>query len=571
MTELPENLSAQSIWIDAVEERSNLTRSQFLMWMGQSLNPDSPHYNMAFAYRIRTALDVTRFRTAFSAEIDSNDALRTVVKLVDGVLTQSVVEYADIKDLADEVEYHSIEEFGDNTEAAVALQSWLQRRARKKFEFGDLMWDAVLIELDEKEFIWFFNQHHLITDAWSSVRVFDRVMRGYTDRDYRLPAQESFSSYAREERLGRNSDRPRKVEDFWRQQISAETDDPVFYGESVAAPGTAAFRQELVIDSAQAEILQGIAASSGMLSRDLGLFAVFAALLCSFVSLTSNARRIAIGVPLHNRLDKAAKNTPGLFVEVLPLIVEVREEDSFKDLLKQIQINTVQLLRNAAAGVASPEAARRCQVFLNFVNYQQEKFQDVSVKTEWIDSAAIDENHRLRLQIHNYDGDSEFRLLFDFNCAAFSSARRDLAMEHFQRILDAFAHDVESKVSRVDLLTKSEWFRLAEATSPAAAASYTAPRNDLEERIAEIWRQVLSRAEIGVFDNFFEVGGHSLNLFEAMSRLSELFAIELPIRTLFDTPTIAEVAVTVEKLLIEQIENMSDAEVAQELQEQLDD
>lgn len=144
-------------------------------------------------------------------------------------------------------------------------------------------------------------------------------------------------------------------------------------------------------------------------------------------------------------------------------------------------------------------------------------------------------------------------------------------MEHFQRILDAFARDVESKVSRVDLLSKSEWLRLAEATSPAAAASYIAPRNDLEERIAEIWRQVLSRAEIGVFDNFFEVGGHSLNLFEVMSRLSELFAIELPIRTFFDTPTIAEVAVTVEKLLIEQIENMSDAEVTQELQEQRDD
>ncbi len=72
------------------------------------------------------------------------------------------------------------------------------------------------------------------------------------------------------------------------------------------------------------------------------------------------------------------------------------------------------------------------------------------------------------------------------------------------------------------------------------------PRTATEEVLAGIWTQVLGVAELSVFDNFFELGGHSLLATQVISRIREAFQVELPLRTLFMAPTIAEQAEQVE-------------------------
>ncbi|MBA2679919.1 MAG: amino acid adenylation domain-containing protein [Ktedonobacteraceae bacterium] len=64
------------------------------------------------------------------------------------------------------------------------------------------------------------------------------------------------------------------------------------------------------------------------------------------------------------------------------------------------------------------------------------------------------------------------------------------------------------------------------------------PRDPLEEAVAEIWQQVLGRAEIGIRENFFALGGHSLLGAQVISRIRTVLQIELPLRRLFETPTI---------------------------------
>jgi amino acid adenylation domain-containing protein len=76
-----------------------------------------------------------------------------------------------------------------------------------------------------------------------------------------------------------------------------------------------------------------------------------------------------------------------------------------------------------------------------------------------------------------------------------------------------------------------------------AETEYVAPRNEIEQVLARIWSGVLGIARIGVHDNFFtQLGGHSLTATQLVSRIRETFDIELPIRTLFDGPTIARLA-----------------------------
>ncbi|MDZ8024549.1 MAG: amino acid adenylation domain-containing protein [Nostoc sp. DedQUE11] len=71
---------------------------------------------------------------------------------------------------------------------------------------------------------------------------------------------------------------------------------------------------------------------------------------------------------------------------------------------------------------------------------------------------------------------------------------------------------------------------------------YVAPRSQVEKLLAEIWAKVLGKEQVGVHDNFFELGGHSLLATVLTSRIRDTFQIDLPVRNLFETPTVEELA-----------------------------
>lgn len=89
---------------------------------------------------------------------------------------------------------------------------------------------------------------------------------------------------------------------------------------------------------------------------------------------------------------------------------------------------------------------------------------------------------------------------------------------------------------------------------------YVAPRSELEQALADIWAEVLKLDRVGVHDNFFTLGGHSLTAMQVLYRIKAIFHVELAPRLLFDEPTIATTAALVEALIVQQIENMSEDE-----------
>ncbi|MDZ4870855.1 MAG: hypothetical protein CLLPBCKN_000243 [Chroococcidiopsis cubana SAG 39.79] len=108
--------------------------------------------------------------------------------------------------------------------------------------------------------------------------------------------------------------------------------------------------------------------------------------------------------------------------------------------------------------------------------------------------------------------------------------------------------------------------------------TYVAPRNEIEQTVANIWEELIGIEKVGIYDNFFELGGHSLLAVQTISRLREAFQVELPLRTLlFDAPTVSELANVIalkqpqsEELdeiakLLAEVENLS----IEELQKQL--
>ncbi len=88
-----------------------------------------------------------------------------------------------------------------------------------------------------------------------------------------------------------------------------------------------------------------------------------------------------------------------------------------------------------------------------------------------------------------------------------------------------------------------------DGTRPPVTREFVAPRTEIEELITQTWREVIKIENVGIYDNFFELGGHSLMATQIVARLQEVFNKDVPLRVLFDAPTIAELAQELETIM----------------------
>ncbi|GAA1973185.1 non-ribosomal peptide synthetase [Kitasatospora viridis] len=91
--------------------------------------------------------------------------------------------------------------------------------------------------------------------------------------------------------------------------------------------------------------------------------------------------------------------------------------------------------------------------------------------------------------------------------------------------------------------------------------AYLAPRTPLETALAGIWADILRLDRVGVDDGFFDLGGHSLLATRVLAQIRQAFGVDLPLRRLFEAPTVALLAESVEQAVEAQIAELSDEEV----------
>ena len=86
----------------------------------------------------------------------------------------------------------------------------------------------------------------------------------------------------------------------------------------------------------------------------------------------------------------------------------------------------------------------------------------------------------------------------------------------------------------------------------------TGPRTPVEDLLAQIWTEVLSLSTVDVQDNFFNLGGHSLLATRLLGRLRKAFETDLPLRLLFDHPSLEDQALAIEEHLLEELEALDE-------------
>ena len=112
---------------------------------------------------------------------------------------------------------------------------------------------------------------------------------------------------------------------------------------------------------------------------------------------------------------------------------------------------------------------------------------------------------------------------------------------------------------------------------PELDQAFVAPRNEVEQTLANIWAEVLRLDQIGINDNFFDLGGHSLLATQVISRVEVAFNVELPLRAIFENPTVAGLAMSLVQAqadmageaellrVLEELEHLSEDEADSEL------
>jgi acyl carrier protein len=181
----------------------------------------------------------------------------------------------------------------------------------------------------------------------------------------------------------------------------------------------------------------------------------------------------------------------------------------------------------------------------------QVKIRGYRIELGEIEAALSDHRHvREAVVIARQDTPGDKRLV------AYVAADAKLAMQELRRHLTAKLPDymIPSAFISVDALPLTSNGKvdraalpLPDQSRPELSLSYVEPRTDIEATLCEIFAVMLRLDKVGIHDNFFDLGGHSLLATQAMSRMREALQKDIPLRHLFEAPTVSELALLVAK------------------------
>ncbi|MEM7347430.1 MAG: condensation domain-containing protein, partial [Chloroflexota bacterium] len=212
--------------------QSNLTKSQFLFWLGQQLEPETPIYNTCYTYTIEGDIDLDHFQQAFQALITTTDIFRTIIddSVQPGVPQQHVVDT-----LIYQLPYIDV---SDHLSPDEAYEQWRRKQLKTPLDLAQTPFEAALIKVAPQKHIWFVKQHHALIDGLSANAVtcplfselYTLSVEGkLTDSLIERP---SYQTYVATERAFRQSNDYQVLEKYWQQKLAEPTPALTFYGQA---------------------------------------------------------------------------------------------------------------------------------------------------------------------------------------------------------------------------------------------------------------------------------------------------------------------------------------------------
>jgi hypothetical protein len=248
----------------------------------------------------------------------------------------------------------------------------------------------------------------------------------------------------------------------------------------------------------------------------------------------------------------------GLFINTLPVRVQVRPQMSLLALLEGLQAQLVDIIQYEQTPLSEvqswcelPRGAQLFDSIFVFENYPvgdsvRELLEHQKGKLG-IGDIHFYERSNYPLTITAAPGKQlSLKMLYD---PRLGEASATALLKGFQIVAEAMLSNpdqaVKDLLDRLDALMPQSRNGVKGAhiiSKPAPGGSrprYVAPRNDVEEAVTKMWSETLSLGRIGIHDDFFELGGHKLSASRLLHSVHESFGVELPLLVFLQAPTIA--------------------------------
>lgn len=429
---------------------SSLTQSQMMIWMGQQMSPSEPLYNMILTFEIKGRINLSIFEKAFQELVNQNDVLRCSFGTKNNIPFQIFQEKVDSP--------LQIIDFSMLSNPYESYLEWVENNKGKLFDLGELMYHAVIFQITAEKFIFYFNQHHLITDGWSVKYLYEELNKNYqsllNSKNMDRTIGSSFEAYADKNSFQNLVD----TTPYWDKKLKNKTELPTLYFNKASQIDTRSNRINFSLGKERTQKLKELTQDPAIRAWtiELALSNIFLTAMAALISKVGNQESFTIGVPYHNRLNTTQRKTAGLFMELLPMQVLVEQEENLVSLLQKIKEESLEVIKNTMVAKPPSDLLRTFNVLMNFVPATFGNFDGLPIESHWLLADHVDPNHHVRLQIQDFDQNEDYKLQFDFNVNLFSKQQMHRIGQHYIRIIDAFVNERDKKIGEIDIITEDE-------------------------------------------------------------------------------------------------------------------
>lgn len=527
--------------------------NQERLWILTQLNPHGSAYSIPFVFRIRGVLNRSILARTLQVLVNRHESLRSRFEKTAGITTQIVDPCLDEAQILHCVDFCP----NDDPVQGAAELNFIEAEIKTPFNLDTgPLFRAKLLILGHEEHVLILNIHHIIFDGWSEGILFDELSTIYaalsTQQELSLvPLPVQYTDFSIWQQQCLQGDFLDVLKTYWQNVLGGKL-------EKLAFPTDYPSPLEPIRGSAVEKIHlpQDLVSNLKTLARQERA-TLFQALLAVFKVLLYHCTEqsdICVCTPMANRNRNELKGLIGYFVNILILRTKLKKSLSFRQLLGQVK----QTVSGASAYQDLPvqelatcfegDQAVLSQVLFALQNTPQKQLVLPGLEAERLEVDNGQADFDLFLSLTSEAG--EIRGELKYNTDLFTASTIELMRERYEQVLTAAIANPDLSIYELLPLELSERNRLASMRHhvPVASGSegesgqYVAPRNQIEEKLTDLWQGVLNLEKIGIHDNFFELGGRSLSAVQLLTQVENTFNQKIPLGKIFQTATIEKMA-----------------------------
>ncbi|HSK76614.1 MAG TPA: condensation domain-containing protein, partial [Thermoanaerobaculia bacterium] len=499
-----------------------LTFAQERFWLRWPLEARTVPFTIQMMLRLEGPLDPVSLYRALQEVVDRHEALRTSFREDSGRAVQVVHPAAPI--LFPIVDLERVAP-GDRMEE---IRLWSLFGGRLHFDLlRGPVFRLTLFRCSESESVLLFVVHHIAFDGWSGSVLLGELSALYSAfREGRpsplKPLAFQHQDFARWQRQALGGESLARLVNFWREHLREAR--PFGLGGDLPRSGHRASEagiESFLVPEEIASRLEGLAAERGV-TLFMVLFAAFNALLHH----ETGQDDIVILCMLANRNLVEVENLIANFSTALPLRTRLSGARTFRELLERVRDMTLAAYEHPER-IHDLKEGDGLQAFR--VTFQLDRLPPAEHPWSGLDVSRLPiDSGRIQKDL-NFALSQSDRLAgrFRYNRDVLDPDRVVLLRDRFLRILAAVVADPDCPLAE-----------LPPAGAPAGCV--------IKERLAGIFAEVLGVERVEAHDGFFELGVHSLLAIQVMSRIRDIFGVELALRVFFEARTLAGLAAWIE-------------------------